>query len=116
MLIADARPVEPAWDDEAISRTVEVRRAAVQRVRQRFVEEGLAAALQPRPHRRTRALLVDRVTEAHLGTLACSTLAEGSARWTLWRLAEQMVELAYVEHISHETVRQVLKVTKGRAG
>jgi len=116
LLKADACAAEPAWEDEAISRAVEVSRATVQRVRQRFVEEGLAAALQPRPHRRSRPPLVDGVAEAHLVTLACSTPPEGLAHWTLRLLAEQMVELAYVEHVSHETVRQVLKKTKCSPG
>src|SRR5207248_8273895 len=90
---------------------VEVSAATVQRVRQRFVEEGLAAALCPRPRPRTRLPLVDGVAEAHLVTLACSAAPEGAARWTLRLLAQKMVELAYVEHVSHETVRQVLKKT-----
>jgi transposase len=116
LLKADARPEEPAWEDEAISRAVEVSRATVQRVRQRFVEEGLAAALRPRPQRRSRPPLVDGAAEAHLVTLACSAPPEGAGRWTLRLLAEQMVELAYVEHVSHETVRQVLKKTKCSRG
>ena len=94
------------------SEAVEVSPATVQRVRRRFVAEGLEAALRPRPHRRTRAPLVDGVAEAHLVTLACSTPPEGIGRWTLRLLAERLVELAYVGHVSHETVRQVLKKTK----
>lgn len=112
LLKADVRDEEPAWEDAAISAAVEVSTATVQRVRQLFVEEGLRAALHPRTRRRTRLPLVDGVAEAHLVTLACSTPPEGVGRWTLRLLAEQMVELAYVEHVSHETVRQVLKKTK----
>jgi transposase len=111
LLKADVREEELAWDDAAISQAVEVSTMTVQRVRQRFVEEGLAAALQPRPQRRTRLPLVDGAVEAHLVTLACSTPPEGFGRWTLRLLAEQLVELAYVAHVSHETVRQVLKKT-----
>jgi transposase len=112
LLKADAAAGGPGWDDAAISEAVEVSPATVQRVRRRFVEEGLEAALRPRPHRRTRAPLVDGVAEAHLVTLACSTPPEGMGRWTLRLLAERLVELAYVGHVSHETVRQVLKKTK----
>jgi transposase len=116
LLKADAAADGPAWDDAAISLAVEVSAGTVQRVRKRFVEEGLQAALQPRPHRHTRPPLLDGVAEAHLVTLACTTPPEGSGRWTLRLLAESMVELAYVDHVSHETVRQVLKKTKCSPG
>lgn len=116
LLKADRREGEPAWDDAAISQAVEVSPATVQRVRQRFVEQGLEAALRPRPRPRTRLPLVDGEAEARLVTLACSPAPEGAARWTLRLLAEQMVELAYVEHVSPETVRQVLKKTQCSRG
>jgi hypothetical protein len=112
LLKADVRAGDPVWDDAAISQAVEVSPATVQRVRQRFVEEGLERALRPPPRPRTRLPLVDGTAEAHLVTLACSQAPEGTARWTLRLLAEKMVELAYVEHVSHETVRQVLKKTR----
>lgn len=112
LLKTDAAVDGPAWDDAAISAAVEVSPATVQRVRRRFVEEGLQAALRPRPQRRTRPPLLDGVAEAHLVTLACTTPPEGAGRWTLRLLAESLVELAYVPHVSHETVRQVLKKTK----
>jgi len=116
LLKADRRDGEPVWDDATISQAVEVSPATVQRVRQRFVEEGLQTALCPRPRPRTRLPLVDGMAEAHLVTLACSQAPEGTARWTLRLLAEKMVELAYVEHVSHETVRQVLKKTRCSRG
>jgi transposase len=116
LLKADVRADEPAWDDAAISQAVEVSTATVQRVRQLFVEEGLEAALHPRPRRRTRLPLVDGAAEAQLVTLACSQPPAGAGRWTLRLLAEKMVELAYVEHVSHETVRQVLKKTRCSRG
>lgn len=116
LLKADVRTDEPVWDDAAISQAVEVSPTTVQRVRQRFVEEGLEAALRPRPRPRLRLPLVDGVAEAQLVTLACSTPPEGAARWTLRLLADKLVELAVVEHVSHETVRQVLKKTKSSLG
>ncbi len=112
LLKADVGQEERAWDDAAISQAVEVSTATVQRVRQLFVEEGLGAALRPRPRLRPRPPLVDGAAEAQLVTLACSTPPDGVGRWTLRLLAQTMVELAYVEHVSHETVRQVLKKTK----
>ena len=116
LLKADVRADEPVWEDAAIGQAVEVSTATVQRVRQRFVEDGLAAALRPRPQPRTRPPLVDGAAEAQLVTLACSTPPAGAARWTLRLLADKLVELAYVERVSHETVRQVLKKTKCSPG
>lgn len=112
LLKADVREEEPTWDDAAISQAVEVSMATVQRVRHLFVEEGLAAALSPRPRPRTRLPLVDGAAEAQLITLACSAPPAGAGRWTLRLLAEKMVQLAYIEHVSHETVRQTLKKTR----
>jgi Homeodomain-like domain len=116
LLKADTQGEGPAWEDAAIGVAVEVSPATVQRVRQLFVEEGLQAALQPRPRRRTRLPLVDGAAEAHLVTLACSAPPAGAGRWALRLLAEKMVELAYVPHVSHETVRQVLKKTNCSRG
>ena len=82
----------------------------MERVRQRFVEEGLASALSPyRGGKRIYARKLDGTQEAHLIALACSKPPEGSGRWTLRLLARRMVELAYVDRLSHETVRQTLK-------
>jgi hypothetical protein len=116
LLKADVREEEPVWDDAAISQAVEVSTATVQRVRHLCVEEGLSAALAPRPRPRTRRPLVDGAAEAHLVRLACSPAPAGAGRWTLRLLAATMVELAYGEHVSHETVRQVLKKTRCSRG
>ncbi len=82
----------------------------VERVRQRFVEEGLAAALSPyRGGKRIYQRKLDGMQEAHLIALACSKPPEGRGRWTLRLLAQRMVKLAYVNSLSYETVRQTLK-------
>ena len=83
----------------------------IERVRQRFVEQGLEAALLPTPAQRIYARPLDGEREAHLIALACSAPPEGKGRWTLRLLAEQMVELQHVDALSHETVRQALKKT-----
>jgi hypothetical protein len=59
---------------------------------------------------------LDGVAEAHLLALTCSTSPEGAGRWSLRLLADRMVELDYVETISHETVRQTLKKTNSSPG
>jgi transposase len=111
LLKADSGPETPAWSDEAISEAVEVHATTVARVRQRFVEEGLEAALRPRPTTRHYERKLDGKVEAHLIALACSPAPEGQAHWTLRLLADKLVELQHVFSISYETVRQTLKKT-----
>jgi hypothetical protein len=112
LLKADAAPGGPAWTDTRIGEAVEVNRTTVEQVRQRFVEQGLEAALvrkkQARPSRERK---LDGAGEARLITLACSKPPQGRAAWTLRLLADGLVELKIVETISTETVRQVLKKT-----
>jgi transposase len=98
------------WNDEQISRADGVSIRTVERVRQRFVEDGLEAALRPprvpRPPRK-----LDGEVEAHLVALACSDPPEGRSRWTVRLLAQKLVELGHVDSISHESVRTALKKT-----
>ena len=107
LLKADA-----GWTDQRMSEAFEMSINTAQRLRQRFVEEGLAVALgarsrKPKPYRRK----LDGENEARLIALACSEPPEGSTRWTLRMLADKMVQLCYVDSVSHETVRQALKKT-----
>ena len=111
LLKADSRPEAPAWSDEAIGEALEVHATTVARVRQRLVEEGLEAALRPKPTRRQYERKLDGTAEAHLLALACGPAPEGQSQWTLRLLADKLVELQHVPSISHETVRQVLKKT-----
>ncbi len=83
----------------------------IERVRQRFVEQGFEAALAPAPPRRLYKRKLDGVGEAHLIALACSAPPAGRSDWTLRLLAGRMVELEYADSLSHETVRQTLKKT-----
>jgi transposase len=110
---ADTDSAAPVWSDEAISEALEVHSATVARVRQRFVEEGLEAALRPRPTKRQYARKLDGVAEAHLLALACGPAPAGQAQWTLRLLADKLVELQHVPSISHETIRRTLKKTNG---
>jgi len=96
--------------DDEIAETFGLGVRTVERVRQRFVEEGLEAALKPKAFPRLPRK-VDGDVEAHLIALACADPPEGRQRWTLRLLADKLVELDLVESISHERVRQVLKKT-----
>jgi transposase len=110
LLAADEAGGGPAPSDDRIAQTLDVGRATVERIRQRFVEEGLELSLSPyrTPNRIYRTKL-DGQQEAYLIAMACSTPPEGRSRWTLSLLADQMVELKYVDSVSRETVRQTLK-------
>ena len=116
LLKADASPGGPNGTDAAISEGVEVGTATVERVRQRFVEEGLEAALVPRKPDRVYERKLDGDGEAHLIALACSESPEGRSRWTLELLADRMVALGHVESLSYQTVRRVLKKTRSSHG
>ena len=83
----------------------------IDRVKKRFFEEGLETVLERRPSSRNYDSKVDGDTEAKLVTLCCSNPPEGFAKWSLRLLADKMVELNYIESISHVTVRSVLKKT-----
>jgi transposase len=87
----------------------------VRNVRRRFLSEGLQAALydKPRPGQKPK---VTGDVEARLTMLACSQPPKGHARWTLRLLADRMVELGYIESVSHVTVGEVLKKTHSSPG
>lgn len=112
LLKADASADGLAWTDEQIASALDVSRATVERLRQRFVEEGLDAALSRKKQQHpSRERTFDGAAEARLIALACSQPPQGRVSWTLRLLAEKLVELEVVESVSHETVRQVLKKT-----
>lgn len=101
----------PRRKDEQIASALDTSTRTVERVRERFVEQGLEAALLPKPSKRVYARKLDGRQEARLIALACSKPPAGKARWTLRLLAEEMVELEVIDSLSHETVRQALKKT-----
>jgi transposase len=117
LLKADAADGGPAWPDYRIADALEVSTATVERVRQRFVEQGLDAALD-RKHRErpAREIKLDGRAEAQLIALACSAPPEGRATWTMQLLADKLVELEVVASISDETVRLALKKTRSSPG
>ena len=111
LLLADASEAGPGWTDAAIAEAVRVSVRTIERVRQRFVEEGLEAALRPKPSRRAYRGKLDGEQEAKLIALACSPPPDERARWTLRMLADKLVELEVVPAVCTETVRRVMKKT-----
>ena len=102
----------PAWLDREITEAFSCNRSTVEGIRKRFVTEGLDAALE----RKKRAdppieRILDGEKEARLIALACSAPPKGRNRWTLKLLADELVALTIVDHISYRTVQRVLKKT-----
>jgi len=96
--------------DEELTDALGVSRSTVYRVRERFVEDSLEAALVPRKMpRRPDKIKIQGETEKKLIALACSDPPEGRCRWTMELLADRIVQLGVVEKISQETVRLALK-------
>lgn len=112
LLQADEAPGGAGRIDTDIAAALDTSTRTIERVRQRFVEQGLEPALLPKPTKRVYARALDGRQEAHLIALACSGPPKGKKRWTLRLLADQMVALEHVESLSHEAVRQALKKTR----
>jgi hypothetical protein len=117
LLKADAAPGGPAWADARIAEALEVNVRTIERLRERFVEQGLDTALgRKKQDRPSRLRTLDGKAEARLIALACSAPPQGRARWTLRLLADKLVELEIVDMVSTETVRRALKKTNSSHG
>ena len=102
--------------NEEIARVLNTSMRKIDRVKKRFVVDGLDVALHGKKGSRVYVKKADGDFEAHLVALSCSEPPAGFSRWTLRLLAEKVVELDYIENISHETVRRVLKKTNLNLG
>ena len=112
LLLVDQGEHGPGWEDHRVAEALGCGHRTVERIRERFVTDGLGAALTHRtPARPPRDPVLDGAAEARLIALACSATPDGRKAWTLRRLADKLVELAVVDSVSHETVRRCLKKT-----
>jgi transposase len=112
LLKADQAEGGPAWLDESIAEAFDVDVTTIERVRKRFVEQGLEASLRRKPQDHpSRPRKLDGAGEARLVALACSAPPEGRKSWTMRLLAEKLVELEVVDSIGEEAVRTALKKT-----
>jgi len=116
LLNSDASNGRPIFSNEQIAQMLQINTKTVERVKQRFVEEGFEVCLERKEYPAVKDIKVDGDFEAHLVALSCSKAPQGYVRWSLRMLADKMVELNYAESVSHETVRQVLKKTKLNRG
>lgn len=102
--------------NEQISKVLKIGMRTIDRVKKKFFEEGFESVLERRSSSRIYDSKVDGDIEAKLVTLCCSKPPKGFAKWSLRLLADKMVELNYIESISHVTVRNVLKKTNLNLG
>ena len=112
LLQVDEAEAKAGRTDEETAAALNLSVRTIERVRERFVEQGFAAALWPAPSKRVYARTFDGASEARLLALACGAPPEGKARWTLRPLAEQLIELQVLDTVSCECVRQALKKTR----
>lgn len=110
-LLAADENGDKGWSDEQIEQVYGLSIASLERLRQRVVVEDLERALNGKKREVFKEKVFTGEVEAKLIVLRCSDCPEGYNRWTLQLLAEQMVTLGYVEHMSHESVRGILKKT-----
>jgi len=104
-------PTPRTLREQDIAEVLKVSAMKLHRVKQRFVEEGLQIALNGHKGQRAYEKKADGELEAHLIALSCSTPPPGHVKWSLRLLADKVVELQYIDSISYETVRRVLKKT-----
>jgi transposase len=95
--------------NEQISKVLKIGMRTIDRMKKRFVEDGLEDALERKPTSRIYEKKIDGEVEANLVKLCCSEPPAGFAKWSLRLLAGKMVELEYVESISHVSVGNLLK-------
>jgi putative transposase len=109
LLAAEDRP------DDEVAAVLQTSRSTVERIRRRFVEHGLDAALTERPRPGAIPKLDER-GQATLIALACSNPPEGRTTWTMQLLANELVVRRVVPAISDEAVRRTLKKTASSRG
>lgn len=107
--------VDEGKTDAEISQLLYVSGQTIRRVRLRFAEEGLQAALEDKPHAATGTELTEK-QEARLIALACSEPPAGRTRWTLELLVQELLKDGVVTRVSPETVRLLLKKTNSNLG
>jgi transposase len=102
----------PNWPDNQAAKAYKCHQNTVRNVRQRFVEQGLEAALERKQQQApSRKRIIDGEKEARLISIACSTPPKGRAKWTVQMLADELVVLKVVDYVSGQTVWRTLKKT-----
>lgn len=111
LLLCDSGEFGDPWKVADVAAALGVTSRTIEHLKQRFVEEGLEAALIRKPHRQPRVPVFDGEFDARLTALACSQAPEGFQRWTVRLLADKVVELKIAESVSTMTIQRSLKKT-----
>jgi hypothetical protein len=116
ILLAADEAGEKRWTDEQICETYGMSIRMVERTRRRFVEESFQVAVWGKHREVFKDKVFDGQVEAKLVALRCGQPPTGYTKWSMQLLADRMIELQYVESISRESVRQILKKTNSNPG
>ena len=111
LLLCDAGAFGQAWKVSEVAEALGITARTVEHLKERFVEEGLDAALTRKPRAKPATLTFDGRFSARLTALACSPAPKGRSRWTVRLLAEKIVELKIAPKISVMSVHRALKKT-----
>ena len=111
LLQADCSKEGPALKAKVIAQHLNIHERTVHRVRQKFAEEGIDAALNRKPHKKYKPRKLDGEQEAHLIALCCSPAPSGRTVWTLELLSEALVRMKIVDAVSRSTIHRTLKKT-----
>lgn len=111
LLNVDQGEYGPAHPDQQVAEILQVSVRTIENIRKRFVEDGFEGCVYGKSRQQVYSRKIDGDAEAHLIALSCSEPPDGYSQWSLRLLADKMVELEYVDSVSHETVRRVLKKT-----
>ena len=115
LLALDEIPENAEWTDRKIGEAYDAHQRTIGNLRKRFVEEGLAAALERKKRETPPVIKIDGKAEARIIAVACSAPPEGRSRWTLQLIADRVVALGVLESISPTAIANRLKKTKLRA-
>ena len=107
---------DPSITNADIVKIMKIGDRTIDRIKKKFIEEGFEGVLDRRPSSQNFTKKMDGDLEAKLVTLCCSEPPKGYAKWSLRLLADKLVELNYVESISHVSVRRALKKTNLNLG
>lgn len=109
LLQSDRSKHGPRWNYAQLMDAYHVSQMLITETRHKYVEKGLPEALYRKKPDRDYKSIIDGEVEAHLVATACGHPPEGYVRWTLRLLRDQMIKAGYVEQVSHETIRKVMK-------
>ena len=111
LLLCDAGKFGDPWKVADVASAFGVSSRTIEHLKQRFVEEGIEAALTRKPPSKPRAVTFDGAFDARVTALACSEAPAGRRRWTVRLLADRLVELKIADRVSTMTVQRSLKKT-----